>query len=195
MDIFYEKAKNKKTLHKLNACRIKLKVITVSDITSLDGTVVLPEILQGINHRGSELDWPRKDVPEEWWSTWSIYVRSYIMPMVQQQKVGKMKFETHQKIKWRMYEGDILKYENKTFKRKESRSSQYIKYVLIDEVEVCGKGSLVDVQKVTPIQVAVRSNAIKCPISKATKDTLILMPTQVLWNKLIDKKKKHRKKN
>ena len=40
MDIFFEKVKNKKTLHKLNSCRIFLKVLTVSDITSLDGTVV-----------------------------------------------------------------------------------------------------------------------------------------------------------
>jgi len=109
--------------------------------------------------------------------------------------VGKMKFATHQKIKWRMYDDDILKYENKTFKRKDSRSSQYVKYVLVHEVEVHGKGRLVDVQKVTLNQVAVRSNAIKCPVSKATNENLLLTPTQVLWNKVIDRKKKTSKKN
>jgi len=66
--------------------------------------------------------------------------------------------------------------------------------VLRNELVAYGKGRLVDVQKVTPTQVAVRSNTIECPVNKATSENLILTPTQVLWNKLIDRRKKTSKK-
>jgi hypothetical protein len=194
MDIFYEKVKNKKTLHKLNVCRIQLKVITLSDITALDGTVVLPEILEGINHRGSDLNWPRKEVPEEWWKTWSTFMRSYILPYAKQKKLGKMKFSTHQKMRWKLYENDILKCGDRVFTRSNSRSSQYVKYFLTTTTKTRGRGMLVDVQKVSKTQVMIRSQPIEIPISMATRVNLSLTPIQVDLNKLMDKKKKTTKK-
>jgi len=40
-----------------------------------------------------------------------------------------------------------------------------------------------------------RSKTIENPITKATKDNLIFTPTQIHWNKLIDKRKKTTKRN
>jgi hypothetical protein len=54
----------------LNACRVYLQAITLSDITSADGTYILPEAKQGghIPYRTSRLDWPLqgRPLPADW---------------------------------------------------------------------------------------------------------------------------------
>jgi hypothetical protein len=58
----------------LNMCRLYLKVITLSDITSADGTYILPEAKHGspIQGRSSNLEWPEQGrPPKRAWSLWS----------------------------------------------------------------------------------------------------------------------------
>jgi hypothetical protein len=58
----------------LNACRIYLKAITLSDITSADGTYILDEAKSGagIPHRRSSLDWPEQGKPmKKEWEMWA----------------------------------------------------------------------------------------------------------------------------
>jgi hypothetical protein len=55
-------------------CRLYLKVITLSDITSADGTYKLPEAKHGspIQGRSSNLEWPEQGrPPKRAWSLWS----------------------------------------------------------------------------------------------------------------------------
>jgi hypothetical protein len=57
----------------LNMCRLYLKVITLSDITSADGTYILPEAKCGspIQGRSSNLEWPEQGrPPKRAWSLW-----------------------------------------------------------------------------------------------------------------------------
>jgi hypothetical protein len=57
----------------LNACRLYLLVVTVSDICSADGKYILPEIKAGnpIMHRHSNLAWPIQDRPQP--ADWRIW--------------------------------------------------------------------------------------------------------------------------
>jgi len=57
----------------LNACRLYLQVVTVSDICSADGKYILPEINAGnpIMHRHSNLAWPIQDRPQP--ADWRIW--------------------------------------------------------------------------------------------------------------------------
>ncbi len=61
------------TLTRINRCRLYLQVITLSDIVSADGTIVLPAAKQGnfIEERPSNISWPKQGYPTKAdWSEW-----------------------------------------------------------------------------------------------------------------------------
>jgi hypothetical protein len=75
MQFFISLNFNPTQLETLNRCRIYLQVISLSDITSVDGSRIVPTILQGLplTDRKSTLSWPtqQRPKPSEWalWST------------------------------------------------------------------------------------------------------------------------------
>ena len=85
----------------LNACRIALQIITLSDLTTVDGLKVLPNILQGKQYRSSNIKWPNQEIPHHWWSTWKQYLSSYIVPYLSLHKLGAWTSESHQTFRWR----------------------------------------------------------------------------------------------
>ena len=86
----------------LNACRIALQIITLSDLTTpVDGLKVLPNILQGNQYRSSNIKWPNQEIPHHWWSTWKQYLSSYIVPYLSLHKLGAWTSESHQTFRWR----------------------------------------------------------------------------------------------
>ena len=64
MDLLLPNIPNKTVHHKLNTCRIDLQLITVSDMVDVLGRRVLPNIIDGSNHRKSRLYWPSTDTPK-----------------------------------------------------------------------------------------------------------------------------------
>jgi hypothetical protein len=63
---------------RLNRCRIYLKVLTVSDITTADGQRILVEVKQGNQplYRQSRLTWPTQGYPsKEDWAHWGHYLQ------------------------------------------------------------------------------------------------------------------------
>ncbi len=62
-----------KILHSLNKCRIYLQVLTMSDISTADGKMILPEVKKGEKpfYRCSILTWPIQEMPsKEDWEHW-----------------------------------------------------------------------------------------------------------------------------
>ena len=100
MDIFITITTNPTTLFRLNACRLALQVITLSDITTLDGTMVLPSIHTGQQTRKSQLRWPQQQVPPSWWSQWSSFLKSYITPLLSAHPLGSWVSQSHQTWLW-----------------------------------------------------------------------------------------------
>jgi len=81
MEAFIRQRTPIKHMRILNRCRLYLQVITLSDITTADGLIILPEIKQGIRieNRPSTLQWPTQgDPPQSEWRIWRQYrPRSY----------------------------------------------------------------------------------------------------------------------
>jgi hypothetical protein len=74
MQFFISLNFNPTQLETLNRCRIYLQVISLSDITSADGSIIVPAILQGLRltDRKSTLLWPTQQHPKQSdWILWS----------------------------------------------------------------------------------------------------------------------------
>jgi hypothetical protein len=64
----------------LNRCCLYLQVITLSNITTTDGLIILPEVKQGIRieDRPSTLQWPTQgDPPQSEWRIWRQCLQSF----------------------------------------------------------------------------------------------------------------------
>ena len=101
MDIFLQNVQDKTILYKLNACRISLQVLTLADITSLDGRLLLPNISLGTNYRVSSYRWPQQKVPKTWWKVWAQHLTSYVTPQLQSRPLGTWTTNPHQTWKWK----------------------------------------------------------------------------------------------
>ena len=84
----------------LNACRIYLRILTLSDLVTLDGSSILPNILHGKQYRHSTLKWPHQEIPHHWWSTWKLYITSYISPYISLHRLGSWISTPHQRWQW-----------------------------------------------------------------------------------------------
>ena len=66
-------------LQRLNACRLKLQVARLSDITSADGQFISTDCLRGVDSTNfrSLTSWPRQGhPPKEWWLLWKRKLRT-----------------------------------------------------------------------------------------------------------------------
>ena len=97
MDILYPVIPSTHVLYCINACRIYLQIITLSDLTSLDGTKLLPDILNSKQYRKSSIKWPTQVIPSHWWSTWALYLKTYIVPHLACHHLGQWTATTHQR--------------------------------------------------------------------------------------------------
>ena len=77
-----------------------LNIITLSDLTTLDGTKILPNILHGKQFRSSTITWPNQEIPMHWWSSWESYLTSYIVPYIALHPLGNWISPTHQQWNW-----------------------------------------------------------------------------------------------
>jgi len=74
MDFFIAQGYNSSQLRRLNRCRIYLQAITLADITSANGSTIIPDILSGIplTDRKSHLHWPCQQRPPNGdWILWA----------------------------------------------------------------------------------------------------------------------------
>eukprot|EP00957_Ditylum_brightwellii_P201088 15324006-Ditylum_brightwellii.AAC.1 len=89
MEAFAAQGYSPNKLGKLNQCRLRLKVTTLSDTCSGDGNSILPDILKGVNpNQTHEYNWPVQGDPgpsnwKEWsraiWETFAV-VRNNTLP-------------------------------------------------------------------------------------------------------------------
>ena len=62
MDVIFREVNNPEHIHIFNHVRIALKLYTASDIVSIgSGATILPNVLKGINLRGSKLGWAKSE--------------------------------------------------------------------------------------------------------------------------------------
>jgi len=75
MDYFISKGLPDRIMRILNRCRLYLRVLTLSDITSADGTYILPSAKRGEEapYRKSDLIWPMQGKPAQ--SDWNIWAQ------------------------------------------------------------------------------------------------------------------------
>ena len=81
-----------------NRVRINLRLLTASDIVVCNsGTKLLPNILQGINHRHSSFSWPvQQDLPKRWMDIFYSIVKSEIYNQIQSIPLGQWISDGHQ---------------------------------------------------------------------------------------------------
>ena len=85
-------------LEKLNRVRMHLQLLTLADVTSLNGRRLLQDIKKGISHRNSKLCWPKQPLVHSW-----LPLRSKACLIFQHQLSRKNLWEwicSHQKSKW-----------------------------------------------------------------------------------------------
>ena len=70
MDTVLHSNRSVNELKQLNACRLYLQVIFLSDITTIDGKFLLPGVTEGTNDNipKSKLEWPNQNSPDK--KTW-----------------------------------------------------------------------------------------------------------------------------
>jgi len=76
MDYFISQRLSQHDLQRLNACRLFLQVITLSDIASADGRYIVPEVKAGstVRFRESTLTWPTQGRPGP--ASWRLWRQS-----------------------------------------------------------------------------------------------------------------------
>ena len=95
----------------INQVRLKLKLLTVSDVVLADsGTRIHPDIYQGTNHRASTIQWPKVlDFPKAWYTLFQSVMVNIIAPKLQSNPLGKWISQGHQR--WQYFENNnIVKY-------------------------------------------------------------------------------------
>ena len=50
------------------------------------------------------MNWPKKEVPEEWWKIWRAYFDTFLVSYAESHKLGTIKYASHQLHTWKMYE-------------------------------------------------------------------------------------------
>ncbi len=99
MDYFNTCQFASKTMESLNRCRIFLRAITLSDITTADGSRLLLGIKSNRHTQGrrSRLDWPQQDKPSKRdWTLWSEALTNLETNDKLSQPLGKWVAPTHQ---------------------------------------------------------------------------------------------------
>jgi hypothetical protein len=88
-------------LKQINLSRIYLQVLTISDITTVNGHRILPCILQGHRdvHRISTLEWPRSERPQNC-SAWSRMVQHFSTGGRLSQPLREWIGDLHQQWTW-----------------------------------------------------------------------------------------------
>ena len=102
MDLLIPHVKDKKKHFQLNTCRMALNVITTADITTLNGSELLPGVVDGLLQRKSKYKWPNQQVPKRWWKLWSTYIKTIIAPYIRSHKLGQQISLPHQDSIWKM---------------------------------------------------------------------------------------------
>jgi hypothetical protein len=103
MDAFHTHLPSISTLRILNQCRLYLQVITLSDIATADGKLILPEAKQGVplSDRLSTLLWPAQGNPSKVdWVVWKYYLQHLEDQGRIIQPLGEWLSPTHQKWKY-----------------------------------------------------------------------------------------------
>jgi len=183
MDLFSNAIKNKKILHKLNSCRLLLRLITIADIMAIDGKSTLKHIGDGKNFRGSKMNWPKKEVPEEWWKIWRVYFDTFLVPYAESHKLGKSKYASHQLHTWKMYEkGKYISNGKVFFRRQRSiRESKIVRYNRSeDRIQLLLRGGkIVDVIQNGEIMLILNPSVARLPlIDKQSQKNIQLVPVQ-----------------
>ena len=144
MDIFLNVTNDITTVFQLNACRLALQVITIADITTLDGSAILPNILTGNNYRQSTLRWPRQKVPKTWWLQWSSFISTYIAPILEISPLGPWIHKSHQTWLWSKSNDHIYGPKHQTFRRTSSTTRLH-KYLPISSLPLPPTSTPVDI--------------------------------------------------
>jgi len=74
----------------------------LSDITTLNGKEILPEVYEGRLSRVSKLKWPKQSIPNGWWKLWKTYITSFVVPSLNSQSLGKSLQNNYQRWVWMM---------------------------------------------------------------------------------------------
>jgi hypothetical protein len=88
-------------IRQINACRIYLQVITISDISTVDGRYILPHILKGLRskERISNLRWPTTYRLTHW-AAWKLFLQYISSGTKLDRNLGIWLAEPHQQWKW-----------------------------------------------------------------------------------------------
>jgi hypothetical protein len=100
MEQFANYAKNAPVMSTLNQCKLFLQVITMADISSACGSIILLEVKGGTPHnRKSTLRWPRQGLPSTSdWTLWSTYLGYLELDRILQQPLGPWSALSHQEL-------------------------------------------------------------------------------------------------
>jgi hypothetical protein len=101
MDLALQLTFNYSQLRQLNACRLYLQVLTVSDISTADGCYLLPSACNGNKeeHRISKLQWPNSVRPTNW-SAWNRLLQHIGTGDRLSTPLGQWLVDPHQQWSW-----------------------------------------------------------------------------------------------
>jgi hypothetical protein len=101
MDFALQLNLNTSQLRQINACRLYLQVLTFSDISTAEGTHILPNIFQGrrSHDRVSTLKWPTTRRPTSW-AAWKLFLQFISSGTKLENCLGSWTATPHQQWKW-----------------------------------------------------------------------------------------------
>ena len=113
MDEMRDKTGHRQELLAINTCRTWLKVHTLADISTIDGSRVHPGYAEGQRVHRSSWSWPRWRPSPQSWGIWKAAIRSYIS----QRFPIKPEKSTHQiQQSWRTADGTEVETKGNTYR-------------------------------------------------------------------------------
>ncbi len=103
MDYFISLKYKQKDLKKLNQCRIYTRVLSLADIMSADGVIIIPDCKMGrkLQDHQSALTWPTQERPtKSAWLLWSNALHHLEAFQLLRQPLRKWVAPSHQTWSW-----------------------------------------------------------------------------------------------
>ena len=139
MDVLFEHQLDKDRLMKFNQIRLKLKILSLSDMVEVGSRIkILDRVKQGQSSRASRWGWPAiREIPDKWINIWKNVIDTIVAPYLRVCPLGRWKGISHQLWDGTTNCNRTLLWKNGNMYGRKWQDEKFIRYDGESEVREC----------------------------------------------------------